>query len=57
MTAGKDLSGSGSFWHRMAEKALVDYLWSEAALPEGGRLVVTRLSASMLDEAMHWSGD
>ena len=54
---GKDLSESGSLWQRLAEKALVDYLWSEAALPEGGRLAVTRLSASMLDEAMHWPGD
>lgn len=54
---GKDVSESDSLWHRLAEKALVDYLWSEAALPEGGRLIVTRLSASMLDEAMNWSGD
>ena len=37
---GKDLSESDSLWHRLAEKALVDYLWSEAALPEGGRLIV-----------------
>ena len=43
---GKDLGGSGSFWHRQAENALVNYLWSEAALPEGGRLVITRVSAS-----------
>jgi DNA-binding response OmpR family regulator len=54
---GKDVSRSASFWHRLAETALVEYLWSEAALPEGGRLVVARLSASMLYEAMHWSGD
>ena len=40
-----------------AENALINYLWSEAALPEGGRLVIDRVSGPMLDEAMDWSGD
>ena len=45
------------FWHRQAENALINYLWSEAALPEGGRLVIDRVSGPMVDEAMAWSGD
>jgi DNA-binding response OmpR family regulator len=53
----KDLAGSGGFWHRQAENALINYLWSEAALPEGGRLVIDRVSGRMVDEAMAWSGD
>ena len=53
----KDLAGSGGFWHRQAENALINYLWSEAALPEGGRLVIDRVSGPMVDEAMAWSAD
>jgi hypothetical protein len=53
----KDLAGSGGFWHRQAENALINYLWSEAALPEGGRLVIDRVSGPMVDEAMAWPGD
>jgi DNA-binding response OmpR family regulator len=53
----RDLRASGSFWHRQAEHALVNYLWSEAALPPGGRLVLDRVTGPMLDEAMAWSGD
>jgi DNA-binding response OmpR family regulator len=53
----KDLAGAGGFWHRQAENALINYLWSEAALPEGGRLVIDRVSGPMVDEAMAWSGD
>ena len=54
---GKDLAGAGGFWHRQAENALINYLWSEAALPEGGRLAIDRVSGSMVDAAMAWSGD
>jgi CheY-like chemotaxis protein len=54
---GRDLGGAGGFWHRQAETALINYLWSEAALPEGGRLVIDRVSGPMIDEAMAWSGD
>ena len=53
----RDLGGAGGFWHRQAENALINYLWSEAALPEGGRLVIDRVSGPMVDEAMAWSGD
>ena len=47
----RDLSPSGAFWRRRAENALVNYLWSEAALPAGGRLVIDRATGPMLDAA------
>ncbi len=53
----KDLGGAGGFWHRQAENALINYLWSEATVPPGGRLVIDRVSGPMVDEAMAWSGD
>jgi DNA-binding response OmpR family regulator len=54
---GKDLPGAGGFWHHQAENALINHLWSEAALPPAGRLVIDRISGPMVDEAMAWSGD
>ena len=53
----RTLSPGGAFWRRQAESALVNYLWSEAALPEEGRLVVTRATGSMVNDAMSWSDD
>ena len=53
----KDLSSAGGFWHRQAENALINYLWSEATVPPGGRLVIDRVSGPMVDEAMAWSED
>lgn len=55
--ARRDLRASGGFWHGQAERALVNYLWSEAAVPEGGRLVIVKVPGPVLDEAMRWSGD
>ena len=55
--ARRELRVSGSFWRDQAERALANYLWSEAALPEGGRLVIDRVPGPMLDEAMRWSED
>jgi DNA-binding response OmpR family regulator len=51
------LSPSGAFWRQQAESALLNHLWSEAALPEDGRLVISRATGSMSDEAMRWSED
>jgi DNA-binding response OmpR family regulator len=53
----RNLSPAGAFWQRQAESALVNYLWTEAALPEEGRLVVRRVTGPMLDEASSWSED
>jgi CheY-like chemotaxis protein len=55
--AKRNLSPQGAFWRRQAESALVNYLWSEAALPEAGRLVVSGVTASMLDAAADWPHD
>lgn len=49
------LDPGGEFWSRQAESALANYLWTEAALPEEGRLVIDRVTGSMLDAAMRWS--
>ena len=37
---GRALNPAGAFWRRQAETALLNYLWSEARLPDEGRLVV-----------------
>jgi CheY-like chemotaxis protein len=54
---GRNLSPSGAFWRHQAETALIDHLWSEAKLPDAGRLVISRATGSMVNAAMHWSGD
>ena len=48
---------ASAFWRQQAESALVNYLWSEAELPEGGRLVLGRVTAAMLDAAVSWPHD
>jgi CheY-like chemotaxis protein len=53
----RTLSSRGAFWQRQAERVLVNYLWSEAELPEEGRLVVSRATGSMVNDAMSWSED
>ena len=53
----RTLSPTGAFWQRQAESALVNHLWSEAELPEEGRLVVSRATGSMVTDAMSWSED
>jgi DNA-binding response OmpR family regulator len=53
----RNLSPAGAFWRLQAESALVNHLWSEAALPDAGRLVVSSVSGPMLDAASCWSED
>jgi DNA-binding response OmpR family regulator len=53
----RTLSPTGAFWRRQAESALVNHLWSEAALPDEGRLVISRPTGAMVNDAMSWSGD
>jgi CheY-like chemotaxis protein len=55
--ARRALSPVGAFWRQQAEHALVNHLWSEAALPDDARLVLTRVTGSMLDAATTWSKD
>src|SRR5262249_46462069 len=55
--AKRELKPSGEFWRRQAETALVNYLWSEAALPPDGRLVVAAVGGGTVDEAATWKAD
>ena len=54
---GRDLRPSGAFWRQQAERALVNHLWTEAELPPMRRLVITRVTGTMINEAMAWAGD
>jgi len=53
----RTLSPGGAFWARQAERALVNHLWTEAELPEDGRLVVNRATGTMVSDAMSWLKD
>jgi DNA-binding response OmpR family regulator len=55
--AGRALNPAGGFWQQQAETALLNYLWSEARLPDAGRLVVSRVTGTMLDVASLWAQD
>jgi DNA-binding response OmpR family regulator len=50
-------SPEGAFWRSQAETALLNYLWSEAALPESGRLVLSRMPGSTMNAALGWTAD
>jgi CheY-like chemotaxis protein len=54
---GEPLSVTGTFWRQQAQTALVNYLWSEASLPDDNRLVIDRAGGPVLDAALDWSGD
>jgi hypothetical protein len=54
---GRDLKPGGTFWRQQAETALLNYLWSEARVPDGGQLVISRVTGAMLDEASVWLED
>lgn len=53
----RTLNPAGAFWRRQAEHALVNHLWTEAEIPEDGRLVVSRATGSMVNDAMTWRED
>lgn len=55
--SGHALNPAGAFWREQAETALLNYLWSEARLPDAGRLVVSRVTGTMLDVASSWTKD
>jgi CheY-like chemotaxis protein len=55
--ARRRLSPEGAFWREQAQRALVNHLWSEAALPDDRRLVITRVTGTMVDAAISWSKD
>jgi DNA-binding response OmpR family regulator len=53
----RPLGPASAFWRQQAESALVNYLWNEAELPQAGRLLVSRVTAAMLDAAVDWPED
>jgi DNA-binding response OmpR family regulator len=53
----RPLGPASAFWRQQAESALVNYLWNEAELPQAGRLVISRVTAAMLDAAVDWPED
>jgi DNA-binding response OmpR family regulator len=55
--SGRALNPAGAYWQEQAETALLNYLWSEAQLPDAGRLVVSRVTGTMLDVASSWTRD
>jgi DNA-binding response OmpR family regulator len=55
--ARRNLPADGEFWREQAQRALVNHLWSEAALPDEQRLVITRVTGPMIDAAISWSKD
>jgi hypothetical protein len=55
--SGRTLNPAGAFWRQQADTALLNYLWSEAQLPDEGRLVISRVTGTMLDVASLWAED
>jgi DNA-binding response OmpR family regulator len=48
---------TGAFWHQRAERAVVDYLFRQAALPPDNRLVVSHLQDDAVRLAAEWTKD
>jgi DNA-binding response OmpR family regulator len=55
--AGHVLNPAGAYWQQQTESALLNFLWSEARLPDAGRLVISRVTGTMLDVASSWTRD
>lgn len=53
----RHLRVTGTFWHQRAERAVVDHLFREAALPPGNRLVVSHVSDDAVRLAAEWTKD
>lgn len=56
LLTGRTLPPSRGFWQHQAERALMDYLYREAALPPSGRLAIDRLSDDTVLQARDWTG-
>ena len=51
---GRKLPLSRAFWQKQAERAVMNYMFREAALPPGNRLAVDRLSDDTVLVAREW---
>jgi DNA-binding response OmpR family regulator len=54
--AGRAQPPGKAFWQQQAERAVMNHLFEEAALPEGGRLAVNRLPDECVLRAREWKG-
>jgi DNA-binding response OmpR family regulator len=54
--SGRDTPPGRAFWQQQAERALMNHLFRNAALPRGNRLVVGRLPDDVVLSAREWSG-
>jgi hypothetical protein len=54
--SGHKLAPGKRFWQQQAERALMNHLFREAALPPDNRLVVDRLSDEVVLLAKDWTG-
>jgi DNA-binding response OmpR family regulator len=52
--AGRQLPPSGAFWRQQAERALMNHLFQNSALPAGDHLAVNRLSDDVALQAREW---
>jgi hypothetical protein len=52
---GRQVAPSRAFWQQQAERALMNHMFREAALPPDNRLVVTRLSDDVVLLAREWT--
>ncbi len=51
---GRQPPPSRAFWQKQAERALMNYMFLEAALPPGNRLAIDRLSDDTVLSAREW---
>jgi CheY-like chemotaxis protein len=52
--AGRQASLSRAFWQQQAERALMNHVFQESALPTGDQLTVSRLSDEVVLQAREW---
>ena len=53
----RELRPSGAFWRQRAERAVVNHLFREAAMPPDNRLVVDHVSDDAIRLAKDWTKD
>jgi CheY-like chemotaxis protein len=53
--SGRHVAPSRTFWQQQAERALMNHMFREAALPPDNHLIVTRLSDAVVLLAREWS--
>jgi hypothetical protein len=52
--AGRPQPPDKAFWQQQAERALMNHLFEQAALPPDGRLIINRLPDDSVLQARKW---